>query len=450
MDGVIDGGSIVKHDGPLSLVHDLQVHKIELQMQNEQLQASQQQLLTANEQLKRSRENFYRLYHDAPVGYVTLDSKGLVLQANNYLAEMTGYDLHEMEGKYFVTFLDPDDHAQFRYRFPAFFKQPVNKAMELRLTTASGDSRYVLLRGRAPQTAWHGKGDETRNNIVHFTLTDITESKLAHRHLERERQRFEDMIAVTSEGFWMLDVKLRTIKVNAALSKMLGYSANEMLGHYPWEFTDAANTEVFREQISKLEQVKNRSYEIELLAKDGRVVPTFFSAATLFTPSGKVDGTFAFVTDMTTRKDYEQRLIQAQHKAEAANRAKSAFLANMSHELRTPLNAILGYAQIMQADVSLNSSQQRDIQAIRRSGDYLLTLIGDLLDLAKVESGHLELFSETINLVSFFNEINELCGVRAMSKGLKFCYQAAPNLPTSISIDGKRLRQICINLLSNA
>lgn len=136
--------------------------------------------------------------------------------------------------------------------------------------------------------------------------------------------------------------------------------------------------------------------------------------------------------------------------AEAANRAKSAFLANMSHELRTPLNAVLGYAQILQNDQNLSTIQRQGIDTINRSGNHLLTLINDILDLAKVESGHLELDAHNFNLQRFFAEMIDLFRLRATEKGLNLYYQAVAGLPTEVHADEKRLRQICLNLLGNA
>ncbi len=140
----------------------------------------------------------------------------------------------------------------------------------------------------------------------------------------------------------------------------------------------------------------------------------------------------------------------AKHQANAANRAKSAFLANMSHELRTPLNAILGFAQILGQDRSLPQRTLRDIAAIENGGKYLLTLINDILDLAKVEAGRYELFPEVWSTESFFADITAGFRHRAEGKDIAFEFHAAPGMPPALFSDIKRLRQITMNLLSNA
>jgi len=144
-------------------------------------------------------------------------------------------------------------------------------------------------------------------------------------------------------------------------------------------------------------------------------------------------------------------LIAAKEKAEVANRAKSAFLANMSHDLRTPLNGILGFSQILELDASLNPRQLASIATIRQSGEHLLTLINDILDLAKIEAGKAELFPVDIELPSFLHVIADIIRVKAEQKpGLEFVCQFGADLPPHVQADSTRLRQVLLNLLDNA
>ena len=150
----------------------------------------------------------------------------------------------------------------------------------------------------------------------------------------------------------------------------------------------------------------------------------------------------------------ERGLVEAEraarHAAEAANRAKSQFLADMSHELRTPLNAVLGYAQLLTMDGGLSARQARGLDTIHKSGQHLLELINDILDLARIEAGRTELNPEAVNLRELLQTVVNLMRVKADEKRLAFVFEAGAGLPGAVMADERRLRQVLLNLLGNA
>ena len=154
--------------------------------------------------------------------------------------------------------------------------------------------------------------------------------------------------------------------------------------------------------------------------------------------------------EVLRQKQQSQELQKAKEAADAANRAKSEFVANMSHELRTPLNGILGYAQILRRDRQLNSRQEKGLKIINDSGNHLLTLINDILDLSKIEARKLEIYPKEVNFTHFLTGIVGIFQLEARQKNILFRLETAKNVPVKIFADEKRLRQVLINLVGNA
>ena len=182
---------------------------------------------------------------------------------------------------------------------------------------------------------------------------------------------------------------------------------------------------------------------------DGTSFPAEYWSYPQYRDGRKVGAVVTFI-DISERKRAEAELLKTKEAAEVANRAKTAFLANMSHEIRTPMNAILGFAQLMQRDSALTLQQKQHLEIISRSGNFLLSLINDILEMSKIEAGRVSLKCVSFDLHGMLEDLGRIFRASARSKHLQFAMEKPKQMPRWVVGDQKKLRQVLFNLLGNA
>jgi PAS domain S-box-containing protein len=309
-----------------------------------------------------------------------------------------------------------------------------------------GFIRYIEARG---EPVVNQQGQVTK---LFTTLMDITPRKLAEIALADSEEKYRHLVETSQDIIWSCDTEGHITFVNQAVKQIYGYEPEEMIG---CSFSDFLATAA---EIDRNSEVQRRlltgdsvlQYESIVLAKDGRSIDVNTKAIARLDAEGKITGTTGTASDITERKQAEIALRQAKEEADRANKAKSEFLSNMSHELRTPLNAILGFSQLLARDPALGSHQQQHLGIITRSGEHLLDLINNILQMSKIEVGLVTVNNSTFDLYKMLENIEQMLRLQTEKKGLQLIFDRAANLPQYVETDESKLRQILINIIGNA
>jgi PAS domain S-box-containing protein len=236
--------------------------------------------------------------------------------------------------------------------------------------------------------------------------------------------------------------------VNPAYARMLGYSQEELLGKTPAFVTDAEAMESLQHSIEERKQGRSTVYESRLRRSDGGVIYVLVSVVPRLR-EGHYAGAITVVSDLTERKQMEDAMQQARDEAMEASRLKSEFLATMSHEIRTPMNGIIGMSELL-LNTPLNAEQKDFAGIVLGEANSLLKIINDILDFSKIEAGKMTLESVDFNLRGVVESVFKVIEPKAAEKNLQLTRLIAPDIPTTLRGDPTRLRQVILNLLTNA
>ena len=421
------------------MLFELRVHQIELEMQNEELRESQLAL-----DIVRTR--YFDLYDLAPVGYCTTNENGLITQANLTAASLLGINRNVLIKQVLTRFIHKEDEDIYYLHRKKLLKSGAPQACELRMIKPDGTQVWVHLSCTVAE-------DVEGALEVRAVLTDITERKDADNALRESGYRYINLVNSIDEGFCLIDVifdeqgkavDYRFLEVNPSFEKQSGLKqatgkrirelAPNLETHWYEIYGEVALTGQPIRFVQKVKEGVGRWFDVHAFRLGG---PESRTVAILF-------------DDITSRKNAEQKLEEAQIAADKANLAKSDFLSSMSHELRTPLNAILGFAQLLESGTPPPSLvQKQNLDHILQAGWYLLALINEILDLAVIESGKLSLSMKAVSLAEVLLECKGMIDPQAQTRGIVVTYPRF-DTPYFVHADRIRVKQVLINLLSNA
>ncbi len=434
----------------LALQHELEVHKIELQLQNEGLHRIQ-------DDLEASREKYFDLYLLAPVGYAVLNDKGLIQEANLTLAGRLNATRKSLIGRPLDRFVNPASADAVTLQLRRLFATGEPSSFEVGMVMEDG----TPFQGRLDAVV---HDDSSGSRYCRVTLTDMTERNLTEEALGKSQAavhesegKYRRIVETTHDGIWMIDAESRTSFVNRRMAEMLGFSPEEMLGQPLFRFiTDDARATAERNVERRKEGIAEE-HDFCFQRKDGSEVWTILGATPLLAPDGTYAGALASVTDITERKraeaeirqlnaGLEQRVKERTDELEEANKELDAFADSVSHDLRAPLRAIEGFSEMLAKDSSerLNPEGQRHLEVIRAGARKMSALIDNLLRFSR--ASRFEMKSAPIDMT---NMVKELLG-EVVPDDRWDRFEARVEEPPPSTGDPELIRVVLQNLLSNA
>ncbi|NER45128.1 MAG: PAS domain S-box protein [Symploca sp. SIO1A3] len=402
--------------------------------------------------LKLSNERLQYLLHSSPAVIYSVKASGdrRTTFVSENISALVGYEAREFleDANFWHNHVHPEDIQNLLSRLPQLFEQGFN-SHEYRFQHQEGTYRWLYDQQRLVRDA--------TGNPIEFVgyWVDISDRKQAEQELQASQEKFAGILDIAEDAIISVDENQRIQLFNQGAEKIFGYTANEIIGQSLDILLPVTTRERHQQHIcnfatseTKARKMANRSGNVFGCRKDGTQFPAEASISKLQLPEGALFT--VMLKDISERQRSETTLQKALEAAEVANRAKSEFLANMSHELRTPLNAILGFTQVMSRDISVSTQQRQHLEIISRSGEHLLELINDILEMSKIEAGRSTFNQTSFDLYHLLEGLEEMLGLKAQAKGLQLMFEHVPELPQYVQTDEGKLRQVLINLLGNA
>jgi PAS domain S-box-containing protein len=395
-------------------------------------------------ELKRREASFRLLFEGNPIPMIVFDVETFEIRAVNAAAEIQyGYPRDAVIGRPTLDFVSPEDRDASAAWLSEHIPGDRDPVVRRHLTA---DGRTIEVMPYLQSLSW----DDRPSAIA--ALIDVTATRAAEAE-RRRTQAFLDAVIETMPAMLVVKdaVEHRFVMINKAGEELLATPRAELLGKNDYDFFPKEQADFFvacdKEVLASGEVHTIEEEPILTQDKGERFLST--KKVAMRGPDGTPEHILIICQDVTERRADIQALTEARDAAEAANRAKSAFLANMSHEIRTPLNGVIGIVDAL-ARTGLDGGQAEMVELVRSSAETLERLLSDVLDLARVESGRIEIHPEPFHLGEAVREVARLCRPAADGKGVALRVEIAPEADRMGLGDGVRVRQVLTNLVSNA
>ena len=379
------------------------------------------------------------LFLAAPAGLAINEMDGSFTHVNREFLNITGYTDEEFQNLSYWDLTPTKYEEEEQEQLENLKKYKKYGPYEKEYMHKNGHMVKVVLNGTIIE-------DENGVNYIYSTVSDITNSKKSEEVLNKAQE-------MANIGHWYLDLVTGELSWSDETYRIFGLKPQEFEATY-----DAFVERIYEDDRDAVNGAyagsleTNEPYQIEhrVIRPDGEIRYVIERCEHYVDKDGTIIGSVGIVIDITQSRENENALIEAKNRAESANIAKSTFIANMSHELRTPLNAIIGFSSRLTKDEAISEKSRKQIAIINNSGEHLLEIINEILDMSKIDAGKTKVKQAEFNLKETINKISALMSEQVKNTEVSCNLNIDENIDTFISSDEGKIRQIIFNLIGNA